>query len=96
MRSQLGSIPIRGLPRGLPGGLPGGLPRGLSSVAGLILSALPVLPAVTWLTVYRWIEVAPQLKSICRAEAGGRPRASLIFNVFGQIIEDSMGFSTLV
>ena len=31
-----------------------------------------------------------------RAVAGGRPEASLEFNVFGQIIDDSMGFSTLV
>ena len=29
-------------------------------------------------------------------KGGGRPEASLLFDVFGQIIEDSMGFSTLV
>ena len=48
------------------------------------------------LEVTRRADIAAQLKSICRAEAGGRPEASLLFNVFGQIIEDSMGFSTLV
>ena len=41
--------------------------------------------------------IAAQLKSICAAEGvEWRPEASLLFDVFGQMIEDSMGFSTLV
>ena len=44
----------------------------------------------------RTTDIAAQLKSIFRAEAGGRPEASLEFVVFGEIFEDSIGFWTFV
>ena len=77
-------------------GLPGGLPRGLLSVARLILSALRVTPSGHLVDGVPLDRSCAQLKSISVAEAGGRPDASLIFMVFGQIIEDSMSFSTFV
>ena len=87
--SRLGLIPIRGLPKGLLRGLPRGLSRGFSCVT--LASDLHVWRVTRRADIVLSSRVLPLQKG-----GGGRPEAYFIFDVFDWLIEDSMGFSTLV